>query len=287
MEMQTGDNFIVRTMTRAEVDLAVDLAYKEGWNPGLDDAGCFYQSDPEGFLIGMLDNRPIGCISAVSYDRQFGFIGFYIVIPEARGKGYGIRLWQAAMQRLAGQNIGLDGVIAQESNYMKSGFIRAYRNVRFENISCGLPAPQWPEIVDLQTVPFNDVAVYDRQCFPAERTQFLNCWIKLPSSIALGYIEHDRLEGYGVIRRCGLGYRIGPLFADNPQIAERLYLGLIAKAQKGEPVFLDAPESNPAAIKLVEKYKMREVFATTRMYSRGKPDIALDKIFGNTTFELG
>ena len=32
---------------------------------------------------------------------------------------------------------------------------------------------------------------------------------------------------------------------------------------------------------------MREVFATTRMYSGGKPDIALDKIFGNTTFELG
>ena len=121
-------------MTRTEVDFAVDLALKEGWNPGLDDAGCFYQTDPEGFLIGILDNRPIGCISAVSYGHRFGFIGFYIVIPELRGKGYGIRLWQAAVQRLAGQNSGLDGVIDQESNYIKSGFERAYRHLRFEII---------------------------------------------------------------------------------------------------------------------------------------------------------
>jgi hypothetical protein len=287
MGIQTGDNLIIRNMTHVEVDFAIDLAYKEGWNPGIDDAGCFFQTDPEGFLIGVLNNRPIGCVSAVSYGYKFGFIGFYIVIPEARGKGCGIRLWQAAMQRLAGQNIGLDGVIAQESNYMKSGFVRAYRNLRFENHPSGLPAQSWPEIINLQKVPLGEVAVYDRQCFPAERRQFLNCWLGLPSSTALGYVEHNRLEGYGVIRRCYQGYKIGPLFADNPQIAERLYLGLVAKAKKGEPVFLDAPEANPAAIKLAEKYNMREVFATTRMYSGGKPDIALEKIFGNTTFELG
>ncbi|HLA33082.1 MAG TPA: GNAT family N-acetyltransferase, partial [Pseudomonas sp.] len=29
-------------MTRAEVDLAIDWAAAEGWNPGLHDADCFY-----------------------------------------------------------------------------------------------------------------------------------------------------------------------------------------------------------------------------------------------------
>ena len=55
-------------------------------------------------------------ISAVRYPEDFGFIGLYIVVPEQRGRGYGIQLWNAAMQRLAGCNIGLDGVIEQQEN---------------------------------------------------------------------------------------------------------------------------------------------------------------------------
>jgi hypothetical protein len=49
----------VRTMTRAEVDLAVDWAALEGWNPGLHDADCYYKTDPNGFFIGMLNDEPL------------------------------------------------------------------------------------------------------------------------------------------------------------------------------------------------------------------------------------
>jgi hypothetical protein len=77
------------------------------------------------------------------------------------------------------------------------------------------------------------------------------------------------------------------LFADNPDIAERLYLSLSSKTVQGEQVFLDITEANPSALDLVKKYRMREVFATNRMYSQGQPVLALDKVFGITTFELG
>ena len=40
-------------------------------------------------------------------------------------------IWNAAMDSLAGRNVGLDGVVAQQDNYRKSGFRLAYRNVRF------------------------------------------------------------------------------------------------------------------------------------------------------------
>jgi len=46
-----ADGFHFRTMKRGEVDLAVDWAASEGWNPGLDDAACFHAADPGGFLI--------------------------------------------------------------------------------------------------------------------------------------------------------------------------------------------------------------------------------------------
>ncbi|MBI2906455.1 MAG: GNAT family N-acetyltransferase [Chloroflexi bacterium] len=280
-------HFIIRAMTRSEADFAIELARREGWNPGLSDAGSFCQADPGGFFIGLLDKQPIGCISAVSYEGAFGFIGFYLVVPEYRGQGYGIRLWQAAMKRLEDHNIGLDGVLAQEANYIRSGFRRAYRNIRFEGISSGLPGPETPEIVPLREVSFEEVAAYDRQCFPAERDRFLRGWLTAPSSVALGYADRRTLRGYGVMRRCYQGYKIGPLFADNGDTAERLYIQLLADAEKGEAVYLDIPESNPGAIALVRKHGMREVFATTRMYTGGEPDIALRKIFGVTSFELG
>ncbi len=131
--MSQLNDFQVRTMRREELAFAIDLAAREGWNPGLNDAECFFAADPGGFLIGELAGEPIGCISAVSYAGRYGFIGLYIVRPEFRGQGYGMRMWQAAMARLAGHNVGLDGVLAQQGNYAKSGFRLAYRNVRYQS----------------------------------------------------------------------------------------------------------------------------------------------------------
>ena len=101
----------IATMGRAEVEYAIGLAAAEGWNPGVHDAATFFAADPEGFLVGRLDGRPVGCISAVSYGGTFGFVGLYIVEPEHRGKGHGLALWQAGMARLVGHNVGLDGVL--------------------------------------------------------------------------------------------------------------------------------------------------------------------------------
>ena len=49
-----------RTMTRAELDLALGWAAEEGWNPGLSDAAAFFAADPEGFLIAEQDGEPVG-----------------------------------------------------------------------------------------------------------------------------------------------------------------------------------------------------------------------------------
>jgi hypothetical protein len=65
--------FRIRTMRREELAFAIELAAGEGWNPGRDDAECFFPADPEGFLFGELSGEPIGCIPAVSYAGRYGF----------------------------------------------------------------------------------------------------------------------------------------------------------------------------------------------------------------------
>ena len=132
--MPSRSSPVIRTMTRHEVDVAVDWAAREGWNPGLADADCFYAADPDGFLIAYLNHEPVACISVIRYDSSFGFLGFYLVKPEVRGRGYGYQIWQPGMERLEGCTVGLDGVVAQQENYRRSGFVLAHRNTRFGGV---------------------------------------------------------------------------------------------------------------------------------------------------------
>lgn len=76
----------------------------------------------------------------------------------------------------------------------------------------------------------------------------------------------EKLAGYGVIRKCRRGYKIGPLFADREEIAETLFLALTGRIP-GEEFFLDIPEPNAAAGLLVRRHNMQSVFETARMYS--------------------
>jgi GNAT superfamily N-acetyltransferase len=273
----------IRRMNTAEVNLAIDWAANEGWNPGLNDGKCFYGTDPNGFFIGELSGMPVGCISAVAYDDNFGFIGLYIVKPECRGKGYGIRLWNTAIEYLGDRNIGLDGVLAQQGNYERSGFRLAYKNVRYEGFVKGKRSAH---VVGLDQIPFQDLLLYDSQIFPAPRQQFLKRWVTQPGSAAYGFLDGTKLHGYGVIRPCRIGYKIGPLFADREEAAESLLVDLANKAD-GAPVYLDVPEVNTAAVSIAERHDMHVVFETVRMYTK-KPCLSqIHRVFGVTTFELG
>lgn len=281
--MNNPNDFTVRTMSTAEVELSVEWAASEGWNPGLHDAPCFRSADPDGFFIGEWQGEPIACISAVAYDEHFGFIGLYIVKPAFRGKGFGIRIWQHGMDYLQNRNVGLDGVLAQQANYRKSGFALAYRNIRFQGVAQGSEHSNLSNASDL---PFEQLVDYDRQCFPAARARFLAAWIGQPDAVALTAVRDGRVAGYGVLRRCRTGCKIGPLFADSEGIASDLFDGLAAR-MPGEVIVLDVPETNPAAVALAERHGMTSVFETARMYTREPPALALERVFGVTSFELG
>ncbi len=279
----------VRPMTRPELDLAIEWAAAEGWNPGLDDADAFYAADPGGFLMGFLRDAPVAAISVVAYGAAFGFLGFYIVRPEHRAKGYGLTIWNAGIERLGDRTIGLDGVVAQQAAYRRSGFELAHRNIRFGG-KARPDAPSDPAIVEIGAdVPpslIDGIAAYDRAFFPGPRQDFIRRWVDPDVRRTVVYLSDRVLRGYGVIRRCRSGYKIGPLFANEPAQAEALFTAL-AGPVAGEPVFLDVPEPNGEARRLAERHGLEPVFETARMYRGPRPDLPLDRIYGITTFELG
>ncbi len=95
------------------------------------------------------------------------------------------------------------------------------------------------------------------------------------------------LVGYGLIRACREGHKIGPLFANTPPFAEAILLALGNYMTADSGFYLDVPETNLQAVALAEKYPMTRVFKTARMYRQAVPAPPLARIFGITTFELG
>lgn len=172
---------LIRNMSRAEVEILVQWAAREGWNPGLHDAGIFWENDPQAFIAAESGGELIGGGAITAYGQQYGFMGFFIVRPEHRGKGLGNGLWHARRDRLLarlrpGASIGLDGVFAMQNYYAAGGFELSHRNMRFrahdpaESLDAVFATD---EVVPLSAFPLAELVEYDRSCFPAPRERFL------------------------------------------------------------------------------------------------------------------
>lgn len=280
-------NYTIDVMSEADVATAVDWAAAEGWNPGTCDAACFTAVDPEGFLGGYLDGRLITSISVVNYDPNFAFLGFYIAHPDHRGQGYGYKLWQAGMRHAGDRLVGLDGVVAEQENYTRSGFVLAYRNIRYGGSVTTVPAAT-PGIEIRATASAGpDVATLDRTVFPADRLSFLEDWFATPEHLARTAYRDGALVGFAVARPCRSGWKIGPLVAADRAVAETLLADLLPVLGMGAEVYLDVPEPTPQAIALAEALDLTPGFETARMYTGPAPALDLAKVYGVTTFELG
>jgi len=179
----------------------------------------------------------------------------------------------------------------EQANYAKSGFQLAYRNIRFggpiRQALANLPDSAKARPLSRVTA---ELEQFDRTAFPAPRTSFLALWLATQGHAARIVADGTKMQGYGVIRPCRSGYKIGPLFATRAQVATDLVGSLLAsvpEAHLDEDVFLDVPEPNSAAMSLADDMGLTPVFETARMYTGPAPDIVLDRIFGVTTFELG
>ncbi|MEI3853317.1 MULTISPECIES: GNAT family N-acetyltransferase [Ensifer] len=276
----------IRRASRAELDIMIEWAAEEGWNPGLGDVGPFWAADPDGYWIADGEDGPVGAISLVRYNESYAFLGFYITRPEHRGKGIGRQLWQQAIAVAGNRIVGLDGVVAQQENYRRSGFTYAHANIRYGG-TIDVVEPPGADLLDVAPIHMPLLTEYDRRFVPAHREAFLREWLKSSdgrSSVLL--LRDGAVAAYGTIRACRNGFKIGPLFSDTETGADLVFRKLAAGVN-GSEIYIDIPEPNASAKALCDRYNLRPVFETARMYRGPDPGLPLARIYGITTFELG
>ena len=284
MVSNPSPDFVVTQAVPGDWPVISGWAAEEGWNPGLGDGPVFFAQDPEGFFLGKIGDDPVSAISVVNYGADYAFLGCYLVRPDLRGRGYGLATWKTALAHAGSRTVGLDGVVAQQHNYRRSGFELAHRTARFTGTAATAEIP--PDVRAVTPGDLPDLSVYDSACTPADRPRFLARWLTGPGHHAFVRRTVDRVTGYGVIRPGHDRPRIGPLFADTPDDARALFRALTA-AFPGTAVAIDVPEPNKAAVAMVEEAGFTPSFETARMYTGPVRPHARNRVFGITTLELG
>jgi ribosomal-protein-alanine N-acetyltransferase len=285
----------IRPLQRDDIPAVTDWARQAGFAPGSGDVAIYRHTDRQGIWVGWLGGERIGCITGVRYNAAYGFLGLYLVRPAWRGRGYGLQLWEHALEHLADLPcVGLEAAPDRIDDYARWGFAPATPTTRWQGISDGTsPAPDAAEDWELlagEAIPERAVQCFDAQREPSPRPHFLSQWLHHPAGSVLALIDGaGDCHGFGRIRPCllerGEGWRIGPLMAETAEAADRLLQGLLHRHPG--VVLIDAPGANAAAAPLLERLRFRPVGTTLRMYRGEAPTVSLRDVYGLACLELG
>ncbi len=275
----------IRNFNLQEMVFPMEVAYKEGWNPGLYDGVAFYQADPEGFFLAEEEGGMVGGISAVNYGDQLVFIGNHFVLPPFRGRGIGKALWEHALEAAGDRLTGINGLPESKSFYESYGFRPAYNVIRYGGRIFS-EARFSEDIYSAQDIDLEQLADYDAGFFGFSRQDFLKSWLATPAMESVCLLKEGKLQGWGCMRRCRQGWRLGPVFAQHHTFAEEILRHLALKTV-GEHVYIDIAEANVQSIRLAFAMGMVPWGARLRLYKGGLLTQPLEKIYGFTTLDIG
>lgn len=273
------------------------LVVGEGWCPGVEVRHLLQLLPRDALLVGKNpDGRVVSSLAAVRTDAGHGWLGLYIVSPEWRGKGLGMKMWTRAMETtLAGcTTVGLDGVVSQQSNYRRSGFVHEpWETQRFsgtiQQVAEAAAAATGAETqctihpVSGEEDPVAaQCAAYDHaHVFPGiDRQAFMRGWLTQPDHVtAMAAVDGaGHVVGFGVLRPTVDGssdLRVGPLYADSPELASRLLRALASQPslQASQRLHLDVPAANVAGVSMLrDELGFTNSFSCKRMY-HGVPPV--------------
>ena len=191
--------------------------------------------------------------------------------------------WGVDPQAFIALRLGMDGVLDMMPFYERGGFEFLYRDLRYQGMAA---SRRDAAAVRLEDVDFARIDAYDRLHVEAPRTDFLLAWLAQGGGAGVALIDDGKFRGYGFLRPCRQGYKVGPAFADDATCGERLLHSLLSLVA-GEQAQLDVPEPNETAVCLVGSMGWTRSFACARMVNGRKPDLPVKRIFVVTSFEFG
>lgn len=267
----------LRLMRSQDFRPLLEMAGNENWLSDEKEFSLILAYNPYGcFVLG--EDEVSGGIMTYTHGRS-AWIGNLIVSPGLRGRGLGSRLLQKAVDYLRDsgyRSIYLCAAAKAAPLYSRFGF----REVTAINRWQGIPAPaeEFIFVPGLEITPnAQDITGLDTASWGDNRSGLLNRLAALRTC----FYYPDR-SGFIMYGRLGPHMMIGPWTAEggNYKLAEGLLKVVLAQTKvKSRTCFLDVPEDNQAAGRMLEEAGFQKFNARLLMCLGSCPKIAFQNIF--------
>jgi GNAT superfamily N-acetyltransferase len=216
------------------------LSDEARWNQNEADWRLILQ---QGAAVGVRRNGLIASAAVMPYGASFGWICMVLVTSDARRQGLASQLMRNRIDWLASQNAvaGLDATPAGRTVYAPLGFNDIYPLTRLEVASLARGArPPATDVKRAGEAELKAIADYDLPVFGEDRRALLATLLRRQPLVAHVAVAGSRIAGFVLGRDGRRATQVGPLVAEDADIAIRLLEAALTSIEG--PVFIDVPD---------------------------------------------
>ncbi|MBZ7924874.1 GNAT family N-acetyltransferase [Ensifer adhaerens] len=175
-----------------------------------------------------------------------GTIGLVIVDPRYQGMRLGRRLMEASLSLTGRRSVVLNATDAGVPLYRKLGFEETGAVSQIQGSSAFSTGGDTRDRIRAATADdLEKLVVLASSAAGFDRREVITTYFASANSTVV-YMENAGLAGFGICRRFGHGYQIGPVVAANSEQAREIVTALLADV-RGEFVRIDCPEHDELA----------------------------------------
>jgi len=247
----------IETMQEKELVLFFKYLAEEGWDIEKAHIIALYKVHPQDFFIAYNDELLLGFIVAIKHSNEFGFISSFLVLKKFRGKGFGKKIFNFALQHLESCQIALDSDTDKTQFYENVGF-KSYFDVItycYETGKIMLPSSS------IETINFD------------EHLALLMDNSYISSIVSEDSVNYKAIKNSSIISSCAFtfaykdGYKIHIESCDINE-AITLFFALTNEFKKGTKIYLQATKLSPLLLALTETLQMYPLLKSIRMYNK-------------------
>lgn len=241
--MSPPDPLDIDRLTAADVDAARRCSDQAGWPTRRADWELLVETPQVDAIAGRHDGDLVGTVTVVRYDA-LAWIGMLLVDESERSRGFGSRLFEAAVDRA--RAAGVD-VVALDANpdakhiYESRGFVDAAPVRQW----VGRPDDPSPSPDVRRATDAAEIAPLDREAAGVDRRFLLESLLETADATAF-HRDGDGGQGYALVRPTADGPLVGPVVADGRDTAARL-LETVADHRPDATLTTNVVDHDPSA----------------------------------------
>lgn len=283
--------FYVRSLRQEDIPQLMEIRRELGIHDVKSCIQTWITVDPQGIKIIETDTGElVGACGFVKNNEGLAFLGLYCIRSKYQGYGLGINVYNAAVEHAGNANGALNAVPGKLEMYRdKGGFpvveteFKCLKNfttdhVDPKNLSSTVPKGVIIEAVQECHLPALFDYDYSVVGFERKLALALNCQERKSKTYVA--MKNGACVGFGTIKTTCLGAgRVGPLYADDPAVAEVLLKRLIISLPNVKGLVMNTVSSNISSKKFLKKLGIPLKEELTRMYTKERIDIDAKKVF--------